>query len=155
MAVNAGTPDVDVDSATLALGAQLATSAGLVLVMVMIHAVGLLAISRLLHLRSEELKEKRLDLRSIGLLGTMGLLLFALHMLEIFLFALFYLTVEGMQTLEEALFYSASAYATLGWTADYFPPEWRLIGAIEALVGFLMLGWSTAFMVGTMNRLRD
>jgi hypothetical protein len=145
----------DIDEVTIALGAQLATSAALVLVMVIIHTVGLLSISRLLHLRGEELKEKTLNMRSIGLLGTMGLFLFALHMFEIFLFALFYLAVEGMQTLEEALFYSASAYATLGWTADYFPPEWRLIGAIEALVGFLMLGWSTAFMVGTMNRLRD
>jgi hypothetical protein len=76
----------------------------------------------------------------LGLLGTARLL---------------HLRGDGMQTLEEALFYSASAYATLGWTADYFPPEWRLIGAIEALVGFLMLGWSTAFVVATMNRLRD
>lgn len=144
-----------IDDGTLELGAQFAASAGLVLMMVMIHSVGLLAISRLLHLRSEELKEKSLDLRSIGLLGTMGLLLFSLHVLEIFVFALFYLAVGGMQTLEESLFYSASAYATLGWTADYFPPEWRLIGAVEALIGFLLLGWSTAFMVGTMNRLRD
>ena len=145
----------DLDESTIALGAQLATSAALVLVMVVIHAVGLLAISRLLHLRSEELKEKRLDARSIALLGTMGLMMFALHISEIVLFALFYLAVGGMQTLEEALFYSASAYATLGWTADYFPPEWRLIGAIEALVGFLLIGWSTAFVVGTMNKLRD
>ena len=151
--MNSVTPDID--NGTLALGAQLATSAGLVLVMVMIHSVGLLAISRLLHLRSEELKEKTLDLRSIGLLGTMGLLLFSLHLFEIFVFSLFYLAVGGMQTLEESLFYSASAYATLGWTADYFPPDWRLIGAVEALIGFLLLGWSTAFMVGTMNRLRD
>ena len=145
----------DIEESTLDLGLQLGTSAALVLVMVIIHAVGLLSISRLLHLRSEELKEKTLDARSIGLLGAMGLMLFALHIFEIFLFALFYLAVEGMQTLEEALFYSASAYATLGWTAEYFPPQWRLIGAFEALVGFLLIGWSTAFMVGTMNRLRD
>jgi hypothetical protein len=145
----------DFRESTIDLGVQLATSAGLVLLMVMIHSVGLLAISRLLHLRSEELKDKTLDARSIGLLGTMGLMLFALHISEIFLFALFFLAVEGMQTLEEALFYSASAYATLGWTAEYFPQEWRLIGAFEALVGFLLIGWSTAFMVGTMNRLRD
>ncbi|MGI8705438.1 MAG: hypothetical protein ACR2JJ_06555 [Sphingomicrobium sp.] len=144
----------DIGESTVALGIQLATSAALVLVMVMIHAIGLLAISRVLHLRGDELKEKSLNARSVGLLGTMGLMLFALHIFEIFLFALFYLSVEGMQTLEEALFYSASSYATLGWTAEYFPPEWRLIGAFEALVGFLLIGWSTAFMVGTMNRLR-
>lgn len=151
--MNGITPDIG--SPAMALGLQLATAAGLVLVMVVIHTIGLLGISRILHLRSEELKEKRLDLRSIGRLGTMGLLLFALHMSEIFVFALFYLAVDAMQTLEESLFYSATAYATLGWTADYFPAEWRLIGSIEALVGFLLLGWTAAFMVGTMNRLRD
>jgi Trk-type K+ transport system membrane component len=145
----------DFDGAALALGAQLGAAAGLVLLMVIIHILGLLGTARLLHLRGEELDNKSLDARSIVLLGAMGVLLFALHMFEIFVFAIFYLAVGGMQTLEEALFYSASAYATLGWTADYFPPEWRLIGAIEALVGFLMLGWSTAFVVATMNRLRD
>jgi hypothetical protein len=83
--VNTVAPDIG--ESTIDLGVQLATSAALVLVMVIIHAAGLLAISRLLHLRSEELKEKTLNARSIALLGTMGLMLFALHISEIFLFA--------------------------------------------------------------------
>ena len=45
------------------------------------------------------------------------------------------------------------AYATLGRTADYFPPDWRLIGALEALIGFLLIGWSKAFIVSKANRL--
>jgi hypothetical protein len=57
--------------------------------------------------------------------------------------------------LEKALYYSASAYATLGRTADYFPVTWRLIGAIEALIGFILIGWSTAFMVTTMRKLSE
>lgn len=59
-----------------------------------------------------------------------------------------------MHSLEEALYYSASAYATLGQTAEYFPDEWRLIGAVEALIGFVLISWSTAFMATTLNRLR-
>jgi hypothetical protein len=39
-------------------------------------------------------------------------------------------------SLEAALNCSASAYATLGRTADYFPADWRLVGAFEALIGF-------------------
>lgn len=151
--MNNVTPDID--ESTVELGVQFGASAGLLLVMVVIHSLGLLQISNVLNLSDDDLKEKSFDFRSIVLLGVMGLMLFGLHILEIFVFAGFYLAIGAMQTLEEALYYSASAYATLGRTAEYFPSEWRLIGAIEALIGFLLIGWSTAFMVKTMNRLRE
>ena len=142
-------------SATLDLSIQLAVAAGLVLVMTMIHSVGLVGISRLLSLDKDRLIEHDFNARAIGLLGGFGLMVFALHIAEIFIFAAFYRLIGALQTMEEALFYSASAYATLGWTADFFPPEWRLIGAMEALVGFILIGWSTAFMVTTMRRLTE
>ena len=153
MAGNSITPYID--ESTVELGLQFGASAGLLLLMVVMHSLGLLLISNTLHINQEELKERHFNLRSIVLFGEMGLMLFVLHIIEIFVFAAFYLLVGGMQTLEEAVFYSASAYATLGWTAEYFPQEWRLIGALEALIGFFLIGWSTAFMVTTMNRLRD
>jgi hypothetical protein len=150
--VNSVAPDLD--ESTIELGAQLATSAGLVLLMIIIHTLGLLAISKSLNLSSDELKKKEFDSRSIALLGTIGLLIFLLHLVEIVVFAGFYLAVSSL-TFEESLYYSASAYATLGRTAEYFPSDWRLIGAIEALIGFILIGWSTAFVVSTMNTLRD
>ena len=82
-----------------------------------------------------------------------ALLLFALHVAEIALFALFYLAVGAAGDFEQALFSSASAYTTLGEPQADFPREWRLLGALEGLTGFLLLGWSTAFFVTDMNRL--
>ena len=146
---------MDETSTTLDLGIQFSVAAGLVLVMTIMHSVGLVGISKALRLDRKRLIEHEFNASAIGLLGSMGLLLFALHIGEIFIFAGFFLLVDAMQTLEEALYYSASAYATLGWTAEYFPEEWRLIGALEALIGFILIGWSTAFMVGTMNNLMD
>ncbi len=140
---------------TIALGQQLAASAVLVLLLVVIHSLGLLIISNTLNLNSKKLKRAQLSIGSFALLGGMGLMIFALHILEIFVFAGFYMLVAHMGTLEEALYYSASAYATLGRTASYFPSEWRLMGAVEALIGFILIGWSTAFMVKTMNEIRD
>ena len=150
--VNSVTPRVD--ETTIDLGLQLGVSAGLAVVMVVIHTLGLIGISRLLKLREQRLLEHDFDVRAIGLIGSFGLLLLLLHMFEIFVFALFYMQVSALN-LEEALFYSASAYATLGRTADYFPPDWRLVGAIEALIGFILIGWSTAFMVTTMRKLSE
>jgi hypothetical protein len=140
---------------TVDLGLQLASATGLVLLMVILHSVGLIGISRILRLKDERLLKHELDVSAFGLLGAFGVLLFALHIVEIVIFALFYVLVGAMDGFEAALFYSASAYATLGWTADYFPPEWRLIGALEALIGFVLIGWSTAFMVSTMQKLSE
>lgn len=138
---------------TVTLGKQLASAAGMMLAMTVTHALGLTGISKLLNLRKEHLKEMSFSFKSIALMSGMGLLLLTLHTFEIGLFAAFYLLIDAMQGVEEALYYSASAYATLGRSADYFPPDWRLIGAIEALIGFLLIGWSTAFIVSKANRL--
>lgn len=146
---------MDESITTVDLGIQLAVAAALVLLMTVIHSLGLLGISTALRLNDERLREHAFNLRAVLLVGSMGLLLFALHIFEIFIFAGFYMMVSGMQTLEEALYTSASSYATLGWNADFFPTEWRLIGALESLVGFILIGWSTAFMVSTMKKLTD
>ena len=137
-----------------ALGLQLATSALLIVLMIVLHSIGLIEFSRRLHLRSEELKDRQFDYTAVKLMAVLGLLLFTLHMIEILLFALFYVAVDALGTFEAALYYSASAYATLGTTSDFFDPDWRLVGAMEAVVGFVLIGWSTAFMVSTVNRLR-
>lgn len=144
---------VEEGAQTVTLGKQLAAAGGMMLVMTVTHALGLTGISKVLNLRKEHLKEMSFSFQSIALMSGMGLLLLVLHALEIGVFAGFYLLIDAMQTLEEALYYSASAYATLGRTADYFPPDWRLMGALEALIGFLLISWSTAFIVSKANRL--
>ena len=144
-----------IDETTIALGAQLGVAAAFVLLMTVIHAVGLIAISRMLRLNDERLKEHEVNAHAIVLMAQLGLSIFVLHLIEIALFGFFYLAIGGVETVEEALHFSASSYATLGDTSEYFPQEWRLIGAIEALVGFVLIGWSTAFMVSTMNKLSE
>jgi hypothetical protein len=147
-------PLVDSESQTVELGVQLGASALMVLLMTAVHGLGLVGISRILNLKEERLEELNFNYRAIMLMCGMALLLFALHILEIWIFAAFYLIVGAIGDLEDALYYSASAYATLGRTEDYFPDEWRLIGAVEALIGFLLIGWSTAFIVSTVNKLK-
>jgi drug/metabolite transporter superfamily protein YnfA len=144
-----------IDDSTIELGLQLAVTAGFVLIMTVIHAVGLITVSRMLRLNDERLREHDVNARAIMLMAQLGLSVFTLHLLEIALFGGFYLAVGGVETVEEALYFSASAYATLGRTAEYFPDEWRLIGAVEALIGFVLIGWSTAFMVNTMTKLTE
>lgn len=143
------------EATAIDLGRQLALGGGMVLAMVIIHSSGLVGISRLLRLHDDARIPDRFGFGGMLLMGEFGFLLFALHIAEIFVFALFYMWVSAITSLEDALYYSASAYATLGWTADYFPSEWRLIGALEALIGFILIGWSTAFMVRTLRKIME
>ena len=141
--------------AVVDLSLQLAVVAGFVLLMVLIHSAGLVAISRLLHLHDEKHIPTKFGLRAATLMGTYGLLLFALHFVEIVVFAVFFRYVGALRTFEEALYYSASCYATLGEASNRFSEEWRLVGALESLIGFILIGWSTAFMVRTLRRIID
>jgi hypothetical protein len=141
--------------AVVDLGRQLAVSAGFLLVMVVVHSAGLVGISRALHLHAADSIPNSFGTRAAVLMGAYGLLLFGLHFFEIFIFAGFFRFVGAMPSMEQALFYSASCYATLGSAAASFSEEWRLVGALEALVGFLLIGWSTAFMVQTLRRIID
>lgn len=134
---------------------QLGVAAGFVLVMVIVHGLGLLGVSRILRLDEERLVKHRMDFAALLLLGATGVLLFLLHFLEIVIFALFYLGLEpALTTFEETLYYSASAYATLGTTGAPIPRGWRLIGAFEAVIGFVLIGWSTAFVARVMAKLQ-
>lgn len=137
------------------LGVQLIASALMMLVVTVTHGIGLVLVTKVFRLQDERLEEHDFDYRAIGLMCGIAMAIFAIHMVEIILFAAFYMAVGALHSVDESLYYSASAYATLGRTADYFPDKWRLIGAIEALIGFLMIGWSTAFVVRNVDKLRS
>jgi Ion channel len=135
------------------LGTEIAAAYGLVILMTLIHALGIVLLTKLLRLEDSTLRAHRLDFGAFALLISMALSLFAIHTVEIGLFALFYLAVGAISDLERALYFSTSAYATLGHPDIAFPAQWRLVGAVEGLAGFLLIGWSTAVFVTDMNKL--
>ena len=135
------------------LGTQIAIAYGLVILVTLIHAVGVVLVTKLLRLEDARLREHRLDVGAVGLLVSIALALFALHTIEIGLFASFYLGVGAIEDLEHALYFSTSAYSTLGHPEVDFPAQWRLVGAVEGLAGFVLIGWSIAVFVTDMNKL--
>jgi hypothetical protein len=132
---------------------QLISAAVLIVALAIIHGAGVAAIAHGLGLDRERAKVRRLHPRTVAILSAVSLLLFGLHVVEIALFALFYLAVGAAPDLASALYVSAAAYSTLGHPEMTFPPEWQVLSALEGVAGFLMLGWSTAFFVTDMNKL--
>lgn len=135
------------------LGVQLLAALVLLVVMVVIHGAGIVGVTKYLRLEDRSLRAHRVDFKAFGLLITIALCLFALHLLEIGIFALFYRAVGALGDLEAALYFSISAYSTLGQPDLEFPAQWRILGAIEGLVGFLLIGWSTAIFYADINKL--
>ena len=135
------------------LGTQIFVAFLLVVLMMLIHGFGVVLVTKLLRLNDRVLRAHQLDYRAFGLLTSMALSLFVIHAFEISLFALFYLEAGAIGSVEQALYFSASSYATLGHPDIDFPERWRLLGAIEGLLGFLLIGWSTAVFVTDMNKL--
>jgi hypothetical protein len=78
-----------------------------------------------------------------------------LHLVEISVWAGFYLWSGAMPDLQSALYFSAVTYTTTGYGDLVLPEGWRLTGGVEALTGILMCGWSTGFFFAIVNHLYE
>ncbi|MBC7519603.1 MAG: two pore domain potassium channel family protein [Sandarakinorhabdus sp.] len=135
---------------------ELFVASAMVLLTVFIHAVGLVLLARLT--RYELFEERKLSMQplsfaAISLTMSVVIGLFALHALEIWLYAALYLRLGALETLREAVYFSTQTYAAIGFGNEALDPEWRLVAAIEGVNGVILLGWSTAFFVTGMRRL--
>jgi hypothetical protein len=76
-----------------------------------------------------------------------------IHLMEITVWAVFYVWQVAMPDLTSALYFSAVTYTTTGYGDLVLPQEWRIVGAVEALTGILMCGWSTGFFFAVVSRM--
>ena len=136
---------------------ELSLATLMVVLTVTIHGAGLYALTRLLRL--EAIEEKQEHLRPISLRGMAATLvvilgLFALHGVEIWLYALLYDAIGAVQGLRESVYFSTITYAAIGYDDAAMADEWRLVSAIEGINGIILIGWTTAFFVMVIGRLR-
>lgn len=137
------------------LAHQLSISTVLVAATVLIHLAGLdVLISMLgLHLRRFKVPWLHVNRLVVPLGVVVGL--FTLHGVEIWIYAFAYRMLGALPDLEGALFASTSSYSTLGEAASLLPQDWRIVGALEAVNGMLLIGWSTAFLFQVLRHLQE
>jgi Ion channel len=115
---------------------------GLMAVCVVIHATGVTAMLRRARLH---VSGRPRPWRLIWLFVRLAGWIVFLHLIEIAVWAAYYVWQEAMPDFQTAAYFSAVTYTTTGYGDLVLSPEWRLVGAIEALTGILMCGWSTGF----------
>ncbi len=80
---------------------------------------------------------------------------FLTHVFQIWLWAIlfYYLEPEILPDLESALYFSTSSFTTVGFGDVYLDEKWRLLSSFEAANGFILFGWSTAFIFEIISKL--
>jgi hypothetical protein len=127
---------------------------GLAATLVTIVVHGFVVHAIVMTLRSN-LKRGVLGVRlSVNLIFIIGATLLALagHLAEIGLWAFALHRSGAVADIGAAIYASAGSYTTSG-SDIVLPPQWKLLGPLEAVAGMLMFGVSTAFIYAVVNRL--
>lgn len=139
--------------ALASLLANLGVASLMVALTVVLHFRGLMLLTQLMrdggvHLRPHASMGRASLLILIGVFG-----IFALHTVEIWLYAVLYRFLGESRSFEEALYFSTVTFASLGYGDIVLTSKWRLISAIEAANGVILFAWSTAFLLNVTRRL--
>lgn len=131
---------------------DLALGTGIISVTVLLHTIGLMILTRAIADLGRWCRLDRHALgRTISMLATV-LGLFAIHTVEIWVWALIYVALGAFRGVHDALYFSTTTFATIGYGDLVLEYDWRLLGALEGVNGFLLIGWSTAYLVAASTR---
>ena len=136
---------------------ELALATLMVVLTVVIHAAGLYALTRVMRLEEKAEVIARIHPMSLrGFAATLGAILgiFFLHGLEIWLYAFLYTYLGAIDTLRDAVYFSTITYGAIGYGDAQMAEQWRLVSAIEGINGIVLIGWSTAYFITLIGRMR-
>lgn len=131
---------------------QLSLGGLVTLLTVLIHAGGLSVLARVLAAVGPT--ARRVFAKRWHMALTIGAVsaVFGIHTVEIWVWAVVYLGLDVLPDLETSLYFSMVTFTTLGYGDITLPTTWRLLGAAQGAGGFILFGWSTAFIFEVMTR---
>ena len=103
---------------------------------------------------SRRIQKFRLGLMSL-VIAVAALWMLTGQMLGVWLWSIALLQVGAFAALEPALYFTLSAYTTLGFGDVLAPDEWRVFGALAGANGMLGFGLATAALVEFVRRIRE
>lgn len=141
---------MDIDTGMLV---ELLIATGLVVLTVTLHALGLWQLRRL----SDFMGGRQPPSRHLHALVTIWLIvlgLFALHGVEIWIYAGIYEAAGAVNSLREAVYFSLITYGAIGYSDHAIAPAWQIVAGIEGINGVILIGWTTAFFVTVMGEVQ-
>jgi hypothetical protein len=136
-------------------GADWAWGLPLIVATVLIHVLGLGVIGK----RAARVPGRTIERRHptsvfVMVMGATTLLVIILHALEAAIWAAAYRLLGALPDNKSAMLYSLNAITSYGHTNLNLEEHWHLMGALEALNGWLLFGLTTAFLFGILEKVR-
>jgi hypothetical protein len=138
----------------MTVSTQLLMATIMVAATVLIHLSGLAVLLALLRRHRKTTSRLKTAMANTLVVMASAFGLFALHTVEIWSWAAAYRLLRLLPDWEEALYFSTSTYITIGYGDVILPRGSRIFGAIEGANGIILLGWSTAFFFGIVDRMK-
>jgi len=126
----------------------------LIVLTVLLHVSGLGLISqRVVHGNLGRMIERRHPkIAFVVVVGATTLLATSLHGIEAGIWAFAYRFLGAIRDFRPAMLYSLNAITSYGHTDLALPDHWHLMGAMEALNGWLLFGLTTAFLFAVIEK---
>jgi hypothetical protein len=142
------------DASVFLLGPNLALAGLMVALTTLVHFFGLTALTRLMSHAHVRLHTHAGRIRQAGMILIVVFGLFALHTIQIWLYAALYRMLGELRAFEEALYFSTTTFVSLGFGDVVLSGKWRVLSAIEGANGVILIAWSTAFLLTVTSRLK-
>ncbi|MES1202346.1 MAG: potassium channel family protein [Pseudomonadota bacterium] len=121
---------------------------------VLVHFWGLISLTWIMGTHGARLRPHESRIGSTLLLLFVVFGIFAVHTVEIWLYAAVYLFLGETRGFEEALYFSTVTFSSIGYGDVVLSPRWRLLSSIEGANGVILFAWSTTFLFGVTTRLK-
>lgn len=133
------------------LATNLALGTLMISLTVVIHTFGLMGVTHVMSWVTDRIRLHGHRSRMLAM-NTLVIGVFAVLTAEVWLWAASFTLIGVVDDFETALYFSTITFSTVGY-GDVVPhPEWRMLAALEGVNGFLLIGWSTAYLIAAGMR---
>jgi Ion channel len=133
------------------LAINLALGTLMISLTVVIHTFGLMGVTHVMSWVTDRIRLHGHRSRMLAM-NTVVIGVFAVLTAEVWLWAASFTLIGVVDDFETALYFSTITFSTVGY-GDVVPhPEWRMLAALEGVNGFLLIGWSTAYLIAAGMR---
>jgi len=125
----------------------------LIVMTVLIHVLGLVVINqRAIRASNRTLQQRHPTAVFVAVMGSTTLAVTILHGVEASIWATAYRILGALPDRNSAMLYSLNAITSYGHENLRLEDHWHLLGALEALNGWLLFGLTTAFLFAMIQK---
>ena len=119
---------------------------------VAVHTMGMMMVLQFIERQARLPKAHLLRDRNFHIVSGTVLIMFLVSLVEVLIWACTYLVLSAIEGLEKAVYFSMVTFTTLGYGDVLLDKRWQLLASFEAANGIIMFGWTTAIILGVVQR---